>query len=789
MKKGFNQKFFGVYYTPPEITRYLCQRTIHSSILQKINAAGSSSSTRESHFASMEELLANLDVRLCREMLTILPTISVLDPACGDGAFLVAALDTLTCIYQAISGSIELMRDPYLAHWLEKARAEYSNLTYFLKRKIIGENLFGVDFLEEAVEMAKLCLYLSLAACVEDGEEVEPLAAIDFNIQAGNALIGLLRLDEDVQDRNPSYCNRVLFDEFNRLGIKYEQSTWNYEKHSQGKLIQRALTGDDIDALHPFHWGYEFPRVMNERGGFDIIVTNPPWEIFKPQAKEFFAIHSDLVCKNKMRIEDFEMERAKLLQDPEIRSAWLDYASHFAYQSAYFRLAEQYRNQSSTVNGKKHNSDINLYKLFTEQCYNLLREGGQCGLVVPSGIYTDLGARQLREMLFTKTRVTGMCCFENARPIFAGVHRSYKFVVLTFEKGGETRVFPAAFLCHDAGELQTFPGDGAVEISVDLIRRLAPHSLSVMEFRHEMDVRIARKMLQFPLLGERLAGTWNLVLTNEFHMTNDSSLFRTEPGPGCLPLYEGKMIHQFTTYRSMTTLAQPRYWVREQQGRNALAGRKADSGRALDYQCYRLAYRSIGRKTDQRALIATILPCNVFAGNSLFISRRSDPQHGHKLIEDCELLYVAAILNSFIADYFTGQKISANLNMFYIYQLPVPRLAKKDAVFRMIVERAARLICTAPEYRELWETTMPGLAWSPDVAAIGAIERVRLRAELDGLIAHLYNLTEEEFRHILETFPLVEQSVKAAARKSARVASLSDEVAWQDAHPFVAHAP
>src|SRR5258706_3279965 len=254
-----------------------------------------------------------------------------------------------------------------------------------------------------------------------------------------------------------------------------------------------------------------------------------------------------------------------------------------------------------------------------------------------------------------------------------------------------------------------------------------------------------------------------MVLANEFHMTNDSQLLRTAPGANCLPVYEGKMIHQLAIYRSMTLLARPRYWVREQQGRNALLGRKYDSGQALDYQYYRLVYRSIGRTTDRRTLIATMLPNCVFAGNSLFTSRRLDPHRGHALIEDCELLYLAAILNSFIADYFIRQKISANLNMFYIYQLPVPHLTTKDAVFSMIVERATRLICTTPEYRKLWETVMPGSAWLPAIVAIDPPERARLRAELDGLIAHLYGLTEAEFCHILETFPLVEQSVKLAA--------------------------
>ena len=257
--------------------------------------------------------------------------------------------------------------------------------------------------------------------------------------------------------------NELLLDEFKQLGAKYEQATWDSGKETDGKATKRALRISDIAELHPFHWGYEFDKVMNERGGFDIIITNPPWEIFKPQAKEFFSIHSNLVSKNKMRIEDFEQEKAKMLQDPEIRAAWLDYQSRFPYQSAYFRAAPQYQNQISTVNGKKQGTDINLYKLFTEQCYSLLRPGGQCGIVIPSGIYTDLGAKQLRELLFDQTNITGLFCFENRKMIFESVDSRFKFVVLTFEKGGQTHAFPTAFMRHDVAELEDFPKTGALE--------------------------------------------------------------------------------------------------------------------------------------------------------------------------------------------------------------------------------------------------------------------------------------------------------------------------------------
>jgi Putative DNA-binding domain len=277
-----------------------------------------------------------------------------------------------------------------------------------------------------------------------------------------------------------------------------------------------------------------------------------------------------------------------------------------------------------------------------------------------------------------------------------------------------------------------------------------------MEFKNETDVQIAKKMTRTPLLGEKLNSTWNLVLTNEFHMTNHSYLFRTEPGLDRLPLYEGKMIHQF-----IHTLRPPRYWVNEQEGRTAILGKTPDIGQKLDYQDYRLGFRDVARNTDQRTLISTVIP-PAFHGNKLPTVKLLD-ENGNHLLTDRLQLFLCAILNSFTVDWLLRTKVTTTVNFFYIYQLPVPRLTEQDVAFRMIMERATKLICTTPEFLELWERVMPGSTWSPDVVAIDQAERVRIRAALDGIIAHLYGLSEEEFRHILGTFPLVEQSVKDAA--------------------------
>ena len=837
-EKYINQKEFGAYYTKPEITNYLCERTINKFISGKINppqpplAKGGSEEEQGKALlykeGSDEEKAPlykggwggkNLNNQLCQQLLDeILPQLSILDPACGSGAFLVAALQHLIKIYTAIFDFIQVSGNESNQARLSKIQQDHPSLDYYIKKRVITDNLYGVDIMEEAVEIAKLRLFLSLVASAKTVDDLEPLPNVDFNIMAGNSLIGLIRVDDkrfdivgnpdilqqlkaqdyqtilneknesikmykehafiagkvedteqedrlqflrhhinDVNRESLVKLNQLLLDEFGNLKIKYE------EVQLKGKASKRVLNMADMEALKPFHWGYHFDQII-AKGGFDIILGNPPWEIFKPQAKEFFAEYSDLVTKNKMDIKTFEKEQKQLLENPEVATAWLKYQSQYPHVSLYFRSAEQYLNQISVVNGKKQGTDINLYKLFVEQCLNLLSPHGECGLVIPSGIYTDLGTKQLREMLFSQTKITGLFCFENKKAIFEGVHKSFKFVVLTFQNlvgaNGHSPLplqgtisFPAKFMRHDVGELNSFPDDDCLHISVDLIKQLSPDSLSVMEFKSDLDIVIAEKMSQFPLLGEEIQDKWNLKLTREFDMTNDSHLFKTEVGKGRLPLYEGKMIHQFTH-----KFAEPRYWIQEEEGRKAVLGKYGvEKGQILDYQCYRLGFRDIASSTNERTMISTIVHKNLFCGNTLIISREVDNLKN--------LLVISSLLNSFVCDFVIRQRVTAHCNMFYVYQTPVPRLTEKDAYFQEIVERAAKLICTTPEYDELAKEVGLG---SHKNGITDERERGKIRAELDGIIAHLYGLTEGEFSHILSTFPIVAETVKDAALNAYR---------------------
>ena len=802
-EKYINQKAFGAYYTRPEITEYLCEQTIHRLVLDAVNTPHDLPvlpGVKRRAYESIGDLLIDLDAPACQKLLNdVLPNLSLLDPACGSGAFLVAAMNTLINLYSAVIGRIEFLNNPELAGWLEKIRRQHANIAYYIKKRIITDNLFGVDIMEEATEIARLRLFLALVASAETVKQLEPLPNIDFNILPGNSLVGLLRVDgesfakkerqgnlfrqksyrEILLEKNrlienyrstTTYANDLaalrdeidqkkrgcidvlddlLLDQFESLGIKYEQATWDESKGAAGKPKKRPLALTDIQQLKPFHWGFEFDEVLGERGGFDAIITNPPWEVFQTDEKEFFMDYFPSISKKTLRIEEWAGQRSRIMEDAAMRAAWLSYSSGYAHPSKYFKLAEQYANQKSTdALGDAIPSKINLYKLFTEQCLNLLRPGGHCGIVVPSGIYTDLGAKQLRQMLFDRTHIAGLFCFENRRQIFEGVDSRLKFVVLTFQKGGPTTEFPAAFMRREVGELDRFPQHGAVQISVDLVRRFSPDSLSITEFKSDLDIQIARKMLKFPLLGESVPGAWEISFAQELNMTSDSDLFKTAPGKGRLPLYEGKMIWQFEHQ-----LTPPRYWVDEKEGRARILGREKDTGQTLDYQDYRLAFRDVAASTNERSLISTVIPAGCFAGNTL-------PASSGGTTTPSRLCLLAAILGSFALDNSARQKITNHVNLFYLYQLPVPRLTEKDAAFAPIVERSARLICTTPEFDAFAKAV--GLKSHKDGVTDPA-QRAAIRAELDALIAHLYGLTESEFAHILSTFPLVPQETKSAA--------------------------
>ncbi len=718
LERQVNQKESGAYFTRPEITASLCDRVIHRLIVDAVNATGRD-------FADLPQLLAGLDDGLAADLLDrVLPSLRLLDPACGAGAFLLAALATLVACYRAVLAWVERHGAAPLRARRDRIRGRHASVDHGVKRRVLTDNLFGVDLMPAAVETTRLRLLLSLAASGDAGDPPPDLA---LNLRVGNSLLG--RLDTGDGDE----LDRRLLAEFHDLRIPFEQPTWVDDQ--PGPPARRPVTADDVARLRPLHWGSAFGPVM-AAGGFDAVLTNPPWDVFKPNGKEFFQRYDPAVTRKAMTAAAFDRARRAVLRSPAVRAEWLDYLATFPHQSGYFRSAPAYAHQTAVAGGRRVGSDPNLYKLFLERSFRLLRPGGRCGIVLPGGVCTDLGAKGVREMLFDHATVESLFCLTNGRGVFGDVHRSFKMAVLSFARGGRTTTFPAAFMRQDVAELARFPAEGGLPVDVAAVRRLSPNSLSIPEFKHRLDVEIAGAAMRFPPLGETMPGAWDLKLVREFDMTNDRRLFEPTPRPGAVPLFEGKMIGPFDGGH-----APPRFWVDADRGRAALAGRSGGDG-------YRLGYRSVGENTNARNFIAAVLPPGVFCGNSLILSKGAVPP--------AVLCLLAGLFNSFVLDYLLRLRIARNLNMFFVYQLPVPRLTAADPAFGAIVTRSARLTCTSPAF--------DGLAAAVGLSGPGATDpadRTRLRAELDGIVAHVYGLTEPQFAHVLSTFPAVDPAVRA----------------------------
>lgn len=335
-----------------------------------------------------------------------LKDVTILDPTCGSGAFLFAAMNILEPLYEVCIDRMQEFNDKNpklfkeeLAEITDKYR---SNIQYFIYKSIILRNLYGVDIMVEATEIAKLRLFLKMVAVVDvdrraDNLGLDPLPDIDFNIRCGNTLVGYAtkeQLDYDlshaedilqelanqdfkqqIDEEMHKVARAYLFFKDNQLRQAENILVFKQAKHDlrerlfilNDKLNRRlflATTGyqpkegedftltkayrDWLASHQPFHWLAEFYQIIEGNHGFDVIIGNPPYVGYTRKNKE----------TGKAVIETY-------------------------------RVANYYKTLPSS----------NLYAFTIERSKDLLRSEGREGMIIPISAFANDSMSSLQELV------------------------------------------------------------------------------------------------------------------------------------------------------------------------------------------------------------------------------------------------------------------------------------------------------------------------------------------------------------------------------------------------------
>ncbi|ELZ6220712.1 class I SAM-dependent DNA methyltransferase, partial [Campylobacter jejuni] len=739
----------------------------------------------------------------------------ILDNACGSGHFLVGILNAITHIvlsdFDHFTNLKELYEEEkenilnYIKDFVQDYELDESDV---LKRLLLKRIIYGVDLNPFSIELTKLSLW------IDSFIFGTPLSFIEHHIKCGNALVGSSIIDFEnliKQNKENIFTNSItqefeilqeVFEKLDNLQDTNEeqikQSKQIYQNEITPKLdklnlyldyinslhfankeelqILKALSQDDIQNLSQneqakaiiskyqkefnfFNYELEFPEITENQvfKGFDIIIGNPPWDKTKFSDSDFFpqykSDYRSLIASKKKEIQDNLLAKDYIKQNYEKQKAYINNLSEY-YKKVY------------PLN--KGSGDGNLFRLFVEKNLSLLKQDGNLAYVLPSALMFEDGSLTLRKEILENKTLEYFYSFENRQAIFADVDSRYKFALMLIKntQANHTHKIKTMFYKTDMNSLKN--KDEILTLSLKDIKKLSPTHLALMELKDKQALKILRKCYN---AFQNLSFDY-IDFVNELHMTNDKDLFIEEFREGLLPLYEGKMIYQFNANFSQATYFLEKAKFDERLKSKELYRAKKATGKELnpklikyDREFFRLGYRAVASDTNERTLIASLLPKNCGFGHSMFAN--APKQYIVKDDEICmdivpyeKILFVLALFNSLVVDFIIRNMVQINVSKSYLERIPLPQPSDEEIqnneIYKTLAKNALLLQLYNDQNRHFDELKQEFSIKNEEIPKTKKAYDI-LRAKNDLLVKELYGLSDDEFSYMISTFKVLNE--------------------------------
>ncbi|WP_435182443.1 hypothetical protein [Halobellus sp. EA9] len=444
--------------------------------------------------------------------------------------------------------------------------------------------------------------------------------------------------------------------------------------------------------------------------------------------------------------------------------------------------------------------------LFFERVFEIAGHGGYVAQVLPGVIFNGSFSKDLRMKMLNEARIDSLITFQN-KGIFPNIDNRYNFGIVTFKNSGSTDTLRAIFQQHDT-EILDSVDERAVEIPKRVLERYSPESRIFPFITSKEEVEVLDEILSHPSLGDDIEDTWKAIPHRELDRARDSDRFVSEE-QGEYPIYGGRNIFQFAYDDSVvSSVEHPEFWsvpeeenpdisakrrVRERTFRSGdlkkslyltFGGEETSKSQKqfvndmleenrgeplsmddvkLDCTEYRIVYREIARTTDERTMIASVLPKGIVCYHKLHTIRPIEPNPTREdldniplhsaydsIFDDKELFVTVGLLNSMPFDFLMRTKVDSSIVMYKFRESQVPRLTEGDEWFEYIWTRAARLNCYGEDFEEMRDR-LGGIEPATDMD-----ERREVQAELDAAAFHAYGLDREQTAFVLDDFHRVQ---------------------------------